>query len=173
MRTALALCMVLAGCSVEKPADNGVVGAAGELEAAAISAGAIPNPDTAPVEGLYERSGDGGPDRICLLREAGETYRIGIDVMFGDETECVARGRAVRKGERVTISLEGRGECRIEARFDGREIALPGSVPDGCAVYCTKRGSLSGFALGQSSSSRADAASVLARDGALLCTAPA
>jgi len=148
------------GCSAQKPADNAAVGA-------------IPDPRTAPIEGLYERSGDGGPDRVCLLRDGGEAYRIGIDVMFGDETECMARGSAVRKGEQVVITLAGKGECRIEARFDGREIALPGSVPDGCAAYCTKRGSLAGFALGQSSALRADAASVVARDGRLLCEAPA
>ncbi|MGV3478909.1 MAG: hypothetical protein ACO1O3_03095 [Sphingobium sp.] len=173
MRTALALCLLLMGCSAQKPADNAAVGATSDLETAAIAAGAIPDPRTAPIEGLYERSGDGGPDRVCLLRDGGEAYRIGIDVMFGDETECMARGSAVRKGEQVVITLAGKGECRIEARFDGREIALPGSVPDGCAAYCTKRGSLAGFALGQSSALRADAASVVARDGRLLCEAPA
>ncbi|MBY8820985.1 hypothetical protein [Sphingomonas colocasiae] len=173
MRAILALSLLLAGCSAQAPADNGAAGGASDLETAAIAAGAIPDPRTAPIEGLYERSGDGGPDRVCLLRDGGESYRIGIDVMFGDETECLARGNAVRNGERVSITLAGKGECRIEARFDGREIALPGSVPDGCAAYCTRRGSLAGFALGQSSASRADAASVVARDGALLCEGPA
>jgi len=169
LRIAFAICLLLAACTPDRPAAND---SESDLESAAIAAGAIPDPDTAPLEGLYERSGDGGPDRVCLLREQGESYRIGIDVMFGDETECIARGRAARAGERVTIELEGKGECRIDARFDGREIALPGSVPPDCARYCTKRGSLAGFALGQSSASRADAASVVARDGALLCDAP-
>lgn len=170
MRAVAALCILLAGCTADAPAGNaGAGGPASDLENAAIAAGAIPDPLTAPLEGLYERSGDSGPDRICLLRESGETYRLGLDMLFGDETECLARGRAVRAGERVTIMLENKGGCRIEARFDGREITLPGTVPAGCAAYCTKRGSLAGFALGQSSASRADAASVVARDGALLC----
>lgn len=169
MRAAFALCLLLAGCSPDMPANNG---AESDLENAAIAAGAIPDPGTAPLEGLYERSGDGGPDRVCLLRETGESYRIGIDVLFGDETECLARGRAARAGERVTVTLEGKGECRIEARFDGREIAMPGSLPDGCERYCTKRGSLAGFVLGQSSASPVDAASVLGRDGKLLCASP-
>jgi hypothetical protein len=169
LRAIFALCLLLAACAPDNPV---AAGNESDLESAAIAAGAIPDPDTAPLEGLYERSGDGGPDRVCMLRESGESYRIGIDVMFGDETECIARGRAARSGERVTIALEGKGECRIDARFDGREIALPGSVPDECAHYCTKRGSLAGFSLGQSSASRADAASVVARDGALLCESP-
>ncbi len=169
MRAALALCLLLAACAPDAPAVNG---GESDLENAAIAAGAIPDPDTAPLEGLYERSGDGGPDRMCLLRENGESYRIGIDVMLGDETECLARGVATRSGERLTITLESKGNCRIEAGFDGREIALPGSVPEACARYCTKHGSLAGFSLGQASASRIDAASVVGRDGALLCESP-
>lgn len=169
MRAVVALCLLLVGCAPDAPAVNS---GESDLENAAIAAGAIPDPDTAPLEGLYERSGDGGPDRMCLLRESGESYRIGIDVMFGDETECLARGRAARSGERLTITLDGKSACRIEARFDGREITLPGSVPETCARYCTKQGSLAGFSLGQSSASRIDAASVVGRDGALLCESP-
>jgi hypothetical protein len=160
------ICLLLAACS---GGGAPVQRQESDLESAAITSGAIPDPAGAPLEGLYERSGDGGPDRLCLLNQSGETYRIGIDVRFGDETQCLARGKAMRRGERVTIDLEGKGACRITARFDGRELSLPGSVPPGCADYCTDRGSLAGFALGQTSASAADAIAARARDGSLLC----
>ncbi|MBB5686920.1 hypothetical protein [Sphingobium boeckii] len=159
-------CLWLAGCSSGAATDDR---AGGNLEAAAIATGVIPDPATAPVEGLYEHVGEAATDKLCLIG-AGDRYRLGISVHLGRNVACHAQGRAERKGEALMITLEGKGDCRFAAAFDGEEVRIPGAVPQGCGSYCTGDNSISGVALGKSSAEPADALAARDNDGAPLCT---
>ena len=151
-------CLALAACS--PGAGNNTAG--GDLEAAAIATGAIPDPATAPVEGLYEHVGEAATDRLCLVG-SGDDYRIGLNVYVGRDSVCTARGSATRKGETLKIELEGKEDCAFTAAFDGEQVSIPGAVPRGCAAYCLGETSIAGVALSKSSSAKADA--LAARDG--------
>lgn len=166
MRAPFAL-LLLAGCSSGEAVDDQ---GAGNLEAAAIASGVIPDPATAPVEGLYEHVGEAATDKLCLMGE-GDRFRLGISVHLGRNVACHAQGTAERTGEALAITLEGQGDCSFLAAFDGEEVRIPGAVPKGCASYCTGDNSISGVALGKSSGERADALAARDAEGAPLCNA--
>ena len=156
---ALWLCLALAACAPSGGSNQ----AGSDLEAAAIATGAIPDPATAPVEGLYEHVGEAATDRLCLIG-TGDDYRLGLNVYVGRDSVCTARGSAERKGETLQIALEGKGDCAFSATFDGEQVSIPGAVPRGCASYCLGETSIAGVTLSKSSNARVDA--LAARDGA-------
>ena len=169
MRAALLLALaVLGGCSDRTPGRNmaAATGAGAELEAAAIAAGVIPDPNSTDPTGLYSR----GTDRLCVL-PAAEDFRIGIDVDYGDGQHCSASGTARRDGERLRVRFEGTGDCGFDARFEGDRVVFPGKLPKGCAVYCTGRASLSGLEVDRLSSSASEARAMRGAGGRLLCGA--
>ena len=152
MKRALFLALVLAACSSE-PASVTDAKAAVEgntddsvgraLDKAAVDMGIIPGESKIAFEGSFERRSDLGTDRFCAVAD-GDDYRIGLLTVYGADSQCEARGRATRDGENVTVTLEGKEECRFIAHFDGIELAFPGALPDGCADYCSDRASMSG-----------------------------
>ncbi len=152
MKRALFLALMLAACS-EEPASVTDAEAAVEgntddsvgraLDKAAVDTGIIPGESKIAFEGSFERRSDLGTDRFCAVAD-GDEYRIGLLTVYGADSQCEARGKATRDGENVTISLDGKEECRFIAHFDGIELALPGVLPDGCADYCSDRASMSG-----------------------------
>ena len=152
MKRALCLALLLAACSdqpasvtdaeaaVEGNADDSVGRA---LDKAAVDTGIIPGESKIAFEGSFERRSDLGTDRFCAVAE-GNDYRIGLLTVYGADSQCEARGRATRDGEDVTITLDGKEECRFIAHFDGIELAFPGVLSEGCADYCSDRASMSG-----------------------------
>src|SRR3546814_2548198 len=76
----LAALALLAGCSDRADvASVANAGAGGDLAAAAIAVGVIPDPASTDPTGLYARA----TDRICVL-PAPRDFTIGIDMDYGD-----------------------------------------------------------------------------------------
>ena len=113
--TALALLVALSGCG----------GTAGNASG-----------EDSDLTGLYE--GGQGPRRnqLCLAERDGAT-RFGL-VAWGSagDNNCTGKGRATREGERLTLAMQGDERCIIEARIEGVSVALPATLPQGCAYYC-------------------------------------
>lgn len=154
MTRALALaCLLLAGCSETQA--GGDVDMVTPLDAAAIDAGVIADPEAIDLAGSYADTGGSGSDAFCARGTRGTGYAIGVLVTFGGSTQCEATGRAVLTGERARINLShtGAGDaiagCSFDAQFDGSALALPGTVPAACEAVCSDRASLAGasFAL--------------------------
>src|SRR3546814_20146441 len=72
-------------------------------------------------------------------------FTIGIDMDYGDGQHCTASGTARREGELLRVTLAGKDGCGFDARYEGDRIVLPGTLPKGCARYCTGRASLAGL----------------------------
>jgi len=151
--------LLLAACS-GKPT-RGASGSP-DLEAAAIRAGLIADPKSADITGLYARD----TDRLCIVR-AGNGYRAGAFVDYGDDLNCSAQGPVARAGE--TLSFSFAPDCQIDARFEGDRIVFPGRVPEGCARRCTRRASLAALDVERLSDSPAEAATLRDGKGKLLC----
>ena len=154
MRHAAALvCLLLAGCSETRA--GGDETAVTPLDAAAIDAGVIADPDALDLAGGFADTGGTGSDAFCASGDRARGYSVGVLVSFGADARCEAQGRAALDGEQARISLtrNGKGDslngCSFTARFDGDALALPGSLPRGCADACSDRASLAGatFAL--------------------------
>lgn len=152
-RALLLACLVLAGCSETQAGGDGAAVTA--LDAAAIEAGVMADPQSLDLAGSFADAGGTGSDAFCARGDRQHGYAIGALVTFGADSQCEAQGRATLAGEQVRIDLtrNGKGEpitgCSFTARFDGNGLALAGRLPGGCARACSDRGSLAGagFAL--------------------------
>lgn len=165
MRAALLACLLLAGCSVSQA--GGDEDAMTPLDAAAIDAGVIADPEQIDLAGNFADPGATGSDAFCARGNREQGYKVGVLVTFGGSSQCEATGSAGLSGEtaEVTLSRNGKGDaiagCRFSARFDGNALALPGSVPAACAAVCSDRASLAGasFALVEPGNAAAGGAS--------------
>jgi hypothetical protein len=165
MKRAIALCcLMLAGCSeTQAGADADAVTA---LDAAAIEAGVIADPDAIDLAGSFADVGGTGSDAFCARGDRDDGYDVGVLVTFGATSQCEAQGTAALRGEQARISLtrngKGKpvGDCSFTARFDGNGLALPGSLPAACQAVCSDRASLAGasFALVEPGDAAAGAA---------------
>jgi hypothetical protein len=161
MRLAGAALLLLAGCG----SGGGEESAGARLEAAAIERGVIPGPDSLRVVGAYGR----GADRACVI-ERGGALKLGVDVAYGGNLGCTARGTAKQDGEDIEITLDGSEECRFTARFDGDELVFPGRLPDGCASFCDAPASLAGLTVDRLSDAAAEVRAMRGQQGSLLCS---
>ena len=165
MRAAPLACLLLMGCSVSQA--GGDDGALTPLDAAAIDAGVIADPQAIDLAGSFADAGATGSDAFCARGDRSGGYRIGMLVSFGGSSQCEGTGRAELSGETATIDLARSGDgdavsgCRFTARFDGSALVLPGSLPAACAQVCSARASLAGasFALVEPGNAAADSAS--------------
>lgn len=149
----LGACLALAGCSETQAGDDAA--AVIPLDAAAIEAGVIADPEAIDLAGSFADTGGTGNDAFCARGDRQSGYAIGVLVTFGGSSQCEAQGTATLSGERANISLNRSGKgralsgCSFSARFDGNSLALPGSLPAQCLAACSNRASLAGasFAL--------------------------
>lgn len=139
------------------------------LERAAIEAGVIPDSSNISLAGAFERQSDLGEDRFCAVGTNENGYQIGILAVFGPDSKCEAQGEAQQEGESVHISLSGNEECKFEARFDGVELRLPGTLPKGCSDYCTTRAGFNGVSFYLAGQGNSVARSTQGRDIKSLC----
>ena len=164
-RIGLAALVLLAACSRgAAPTENKTVKAATGLEAAAIQAGVIPDPNDTDITGLYARD----TDRVCIV-PAANAYRIGVYVAYDERENCGGSGTATRVGENVHVEMEGAEGCGFEARFEGDRLVFPARVPDACQKICVHRASMAALDVDRLSESVSEASTLRDGKGRLLC----
>jgi hypothetical protein len=134
------------------------------LEAAAIAAGVIADPDNSDPTGLFARD----RDRLCVV-STSTAYRVGVYVDYGDDQACSGTGRATRAGETLHIEMDNAPSCSFDAQFEGDRISFPGRLPDACNRICSRRASISGLIVERLSDSPSEAAAMRDSKGRMLC----
>lgn len=162
MKRLLALALLVGGCG-QGSAPEAATSAGVELERAAVAAGLVPDPARASIVGAWARDND----RVCVVPGERGRERIGIVLDYGEGNGCVAAGAVRRSGDRLAIDL---GTCRIDARFDGERIGFPAEVNEACARSCRGNAGLAALSVERVSGSAAEAATLRAPSGRLLCT---
>ena len=160
MRVALALPLLLAGCGRE--ADQPAAANAGvALEQAAIARGIVADPAKVDPVGLYGSESD----KVCVV-PAGDGYRVGASVDYGEGQGCFATGTASGRG---TLDVRFADACRLEVRVEGDRVTFPATLSAGCDRFCTGRASLAAVTADRISASATEAASAVTAAGAKLC----
>jgi hypothetical protein len=139
------------------------------LDEQAIEAGILPDPQALEFAGRFETRGDLGTDKFCAVEDGAQRFNIGVLAVFGPESKCEGRGTANISGDKVRISLRGKGDCAFDAQYDGVELRFPGSIESGCTSYCSDRASLSGTHFFMVQSGDEPARKTLGRDIERLC----
>ncbi|PAX08482.1 hypothetical protein [Sphingomonas lenta] len=153
--------LLLAGCGEDRATTN-TASAGAKLEAAAIEAGLVPDPERATLIGSWAADSD----RVCVAPGEGGRDRIGVLLDYGEGNGCVAAGGVRRAGDRLDVDF---GRCRVQARFDGERISFPASVPQDCERLCRGNATLSALSVARVSDSAAEAATLRTPSGRLLC----
>ncbi len=157
--------LFVAGCSGGEPQPANNATAATGLEAAAIEAGGIPDPNNTDITGLYARD----TDRVCIVPSA-TAYRIGVFVDYGDKVSCGGSGTVTRAGEKLQLEFDGVDGCSFEARFEGDRIVFPGNLPSACQKLCAQRASMAALDVTRLSESVSEASTLRDGKGKLLCS---
>lgn len=163
-RAAPVLLLFVAGCQQHAAAPAPRASAATGLEAAAIQAGVIVDPDSTEISGLYERE----TDRVCIVPTA-TAYRVGVVVDYGDQQRCSGSGVVTRTGETLHVELGQKSGCSFDARFEGDRIVFPGRIPDACQQICERRASVAALDVAKLSESISEASTLRDDKGRLLC----
>lgn len=166
MKPFLLALVLLSGCQGEDPSRRRPTPEPTGLEAAAIEAGVIPDPNGTDITGLYVSEAD----RVCIVPSA-TSYRIGVTVDYDDREHCGGTGVVSRSGETLHVAFDTRraADCSFDARFEGDRIVFPGRLPAGCQALCTQHATLSGLALDRLSESASEASTLRDSRGKLLC----
>jgi hypothetical protein len=109
----------------------------------------------ARLTGLYEGGSGAQKNQMCIVEKGGRA-EFGLLVWGGNMHSCSGAGRAVRKGERLTLTMTGDETCTIDATYRDGTVTLPATLPLGCAYYCGARASLAGARFTRSGSSQSD-----------------
>jgi hypothetical protein len=163
------LVMSLAACGDGGEKSAPATDASRSLDEQAIEKGLLPDPDGRALSGRYETRSDLGVDKFCAVGDGG-SFDIGVLAVFGPESKCEAQGRAEFAGDKVRVSLSGKDACSFDAEFDGISLRFPGTVPEGCASYCSPRASISGTSYYFIEPGDASARKTLGRDIERLCS---
>lgn len=161
--------LVLAACGQNDSKEAPATDASRALDEQAISRGLLPDPEGRALAGRYESRSELGIDKFCAVGDDGQ-FQIGFLAVFGPDSKCEGQGRAEFVGENVRITLSGQESCRFDASFDGILLRFPGSVPDGCASYCTPRAAMGGTSYFFTEPGDASARQTLGRDIERLCS---
>ncbi len=159
MKRMLLLALLLGGCGRE-PKIAAADSAGARLEAAAETAGIVPDPN-APLQGSWARD----TDRVCVVGTE-KIARVGVSVDYGEDQACAGSGTVERSGDALKLAF---GACKFDARFDGDRIVFPAEVPEACETLCTGRASLAALTVDRLSESRSEAATLRSTKGKLLC----
>jgi hypothetical protein len=129
-----------------------------------------PNPvQTADLKGHYEALGKGEQRaRMCMVSHSPRVASVGI-VTENSNGPCAGAGEAVRKADRLSLTMAGDGECTIRAHIAGTKVTFPRVIPKGCAYYCAPGASLAGEAFEKIGGKAADAERALDLVGDPLC----
>jgi hypothetical protein len=166
---AAVLCL-LAGCGDNAPTIVGSGTDAGSaLDKQAIASGIMPDPAGVEFAGRYETRSEIGTDKFCAIGRGSKQFDIGFLAAYGPESKCEGQGTAVVDGEKVRVTLTGKGRCTFDAHYDGIELRFPGAVESGCASYCSPRASMSGTHYFMIQQGDTAARTTLGREIARLC----
>ena len=161
MRKVLALLLLLAGCEGRETRTADLTGGA-KLEAAAVAAGLVPDPERASLVGSWARD----TDRVCVVPGGTGAARIGVLIDYGDGNGCAGSGTVTRSADRLEIVMGG---CRVNARFDGERIIFPPSIGAACERLCRGNATLAALSADRVSQSAAEAATLRTPSGRSLC----
>ncbi len=162
MRPALVLILALAACSKQPGKTANADSAGAKLEQAAIGAGIVADPATLDPVGAYGSDSD----RVCIVK-AGDGYRIGASIDYGDQQGCRANG-TVSGRDRLTIDFGD--ECTTTASFDGERLTFAPTVSPACERKCTGRATLAALTAPRLSGAATEAKAMRGPDGAPLCS---
>jgi hypothetical protein len=145
MKKTLLILLFLAACGRDDPAADNAAAPESRGPAASKSQSGAPSPAGAGTRlaGLYEGGSGAQKNQMCIVEKGGES-QFGLLVWGANEHSCSGAGRAVRKGDRLTLTMTGDETCTIEATLKDGTVTLPGKLPLGCAYYCGARASFTG-----------------------------
>jgi hypothetical protein len=145
MKKTLLILLLLAACGRDDPAanDQSAPGGPAAHESAGRPAPASPGDSKTRLAGLYEGGSSAQKNQMCIVEKGGEA-QFGLLVWGGNLHSCSGAGRAVRSGDRLTLTMTGDETCTIEASLKDGVVTLPARLPLGCDYYCGARASLAG-----------------------------
>ena len=133
---------------------------------------AAPVPGASPTDltGLYEKKSGETANQLCMIAKGTDKARFGMVVWGANLHSCSGAGEAVRRGDTLTLAMDGDSACRIEARMssDGT-ITLASPTPEGCSYYCGARARLDGASFSRDGATREDALKAKDLAGDSLC----
>jgi hypothetical protein len=143
-KTLFILLFLLAGCERgDAPADNQAAPGPGGPAAGGVRPQSSPKAAEVRLTGLYEGGSGEQKNQMCIVEKGGGA-QFGLIAWGGNLHSCSGAGTAVRKGERLILTMTGDETCTIEASLRDGVVALPDKVPLGCAYYCGARASFAG-----------------------------
>jgi hypothetical protein len=163
-----AMVMALSACGGGDQKSAPQTDASRSLDEQAMQKGLLPDPEGRALAGRYETRSDLGTDKFCAVGDEGE-FAVGMLAVFGPDSKCEAQGSAEFVDDKIRITLSGKESCSFDAEFDGIQLRFPGSVPEGCASYCSPRASMSGTAYFFTEPGNASAKRTLGREIERLC----
>ena len=159
MKKTLLILLLLAACGRDDPAADNLASPKSAGPEASGSRPSAPSPagaaGQARLAGLYEGGSGAQKNQMCIVEKGGRS-EFGLLVWGGNLHSCSGAGRAVRKGETLTLTMTGDEVCTIQASLKGNVVTLPARLPLGCAYYCGARASMGGASFTRSGSSEAD-----------------
>jgi len=139
MKKIVLILLFLAGCGRgDSPANEQA--APDSAEPAGPGSKAVPERSgSTRLTGLYESGSGARKNQMCVVEKGGES-QFGLIVWGSGLNSCSGAGKAVREGERLTLTMTGDETCTIRASLKDGVVTLPASLPTGCAYYCAASG---------------------------------
>src|SRR5687767_3952409 len=155
MKKSLLILLFLAGCGRDDAPSNDQAAPDSDAPAAANRSSPSEKAAATRLTGLYEGGAGAQKNQLCIV-EKGRDSQFGLLVWGGNLHSCSGAGRAVRAGDRLTLTMAGDESCTIAATLKDGSITLPATVPTGCAYYCAARATLAGARFTRAGSTAAD-----------------
>jgi hypothetical protein len=157
MKKSLLILLLLAACGRDDPAaeNRAAPESGGPAASGSRPSSSTPAKAGTRLAGLYEGGSGAQKNQMCIV-EKGREAQFGLLVWGGNLHSCSGAGRAVRNGERLTLTMTGDETCTVNATLRDGIVTLPATLPLGCAYYCGARASFAGASFTKSGSSEAD-----------------
>ena len=152
MKKTLLILLLLAACGRDDPAAENRAAPRPDAPAASKSTPGEPaGSEPTRLAGLYEGGSGAQKNQMCIVEKGGGA-QFGMLVWGGNLSSCSGAGRAMRKGDRLTLTMTGDETCTIDATMRDGVVTLPSKLPLGCAYYCGAKASFAGASFKRSGS---------------------